>query len=115
MLEYLSPNFFVCLSGLLSEGLESLQNFEINLSHVIARHQTRLRIFQLETSFSFARINLKPVALKNFVFDWELCFRLCEIYRFQNLVGLELPIKRTLKSLQRFEPSPVLVEIFKVL
>ena len=44
----------------------------------------------------FARINLKPAALKNFVFDLELCFRLCEVFRFQNLVGLEFPIKHTL-------------------
>ena len=34
--------------------------------------------------------------LKNLVFDWEMCFHLCEVYRFQNLVGLELPIKHTL-------------------
>ena len=39
---------------------------------------------------------LKPAALKNFVFDWELCFHLCEVYHFQNLVGSELPIKHTL-------------------
>ena len=44
----------------------------------------------------FAKINLKPAALENFVFDWELCFRLCEVFRFQNWVGLELPIKHTL-------------------
>ena len=44
----------------------------------------------------FARINLKPAVLKNFVFDWEPCFHLCEVYRIQNLVGLELPIKRNL-------------------
>ena len=25
----------------------------------------------------FARMNLKPASLKNFVFDWALCFRLC--------------------------------------
>ena len=43
----------------------------------------------------FARMNLKPAVLKNFVFDWELCFHFCEVYRFQNLVGLELPIKHS--------------------
>ena len=47
-------------------------------------------------SLVFARINLRPDALKNFVFDWK-CLCLCEVYRFQNLVGLELPIKHTLK------------------
>ena len=41
----------------------------------------------------FSWMNLKPALLKNFVFDWALCFGLCEVYRFQNLVGLELPIK----------------------
>ena len=46
----------------------------------------------------FARINLKPAALKNFAFDWKLCLRLCEVYRSQNLVGFELPIKHTLGS-----------------
>ena len=39
---------------------------------------------------------MKPAALKNFVPDWELCFRLCEVYLFQNSAGLELPIKHTL-------------------
>ena len=38
-------------------------------------------------------MNLKRAVLKNFVFDWALCFSLCEVYHFQNLVGLELPIK----------------------
>ena len=46
----------------------------------------------------FARMNLKPAVLKNFVFDWALCFGLCEVYRFQNFVGLELPIKHALKD-----------------
>ena len=46
----------------------------------------------------FARLNLKSAVLKNFVFDWALCFRLCEVYRFQNLVGLELPIKHALRE-----------------
>ena len=44
----------------------------------------------------FANVNLKPTALKNFMFDWELCLRLYEVYRFQNLVGLASPIKHTL-------------------
>ena len=30
----------------------------------------------------FARINLKPTVLKYVVFDWALCFRLCEVLRF---------------------------------
>ena len=51
----------------------------------VDKHQTRLCVFQQETSFS-----------QNFVFDWEICFRLCDAYRFQNLEGLELPIKHTL-------------------
>ena len=46
----------------------------------------------------FARMNLKPAALKDFVFDWELCFHLCKVYRFPNLVRLELPIKQTLSK-----------------
>ena len=37
---------------------------------------------------------MKPAVLKTFAFDWALCFRLCKVvYRFQNLVGLESPIK----------------------
>ena len=31
------------------------------------------------------------------MFDWELCFHFCEVYGFRNLVGLELPIKHTLR------------------
>ena len=41
-------------------------------------------------------MNPKSAVLKNFVFDWVLCFRLFKVYRFQNLVGLESPIKHTL-------------------
>ena len=47
----------------------------------------------------FARVNLKPSALKNLVFDWEMCFRVRKVYGFQNLVGLELPIRHTLNWL----------------
>ena len=59
----------------------------------------------------FARINLKPAALKNFVFDWEACLRLCEVYHFQNLVGLELPIKHTLKLTLYFENKISILQI----
>ena len=45
----------------------------------------------------FTRMNLKPADLKNFVFDSKMCLRVCEVYRFQNLVGLELPIKHKLR------------------
>ena len=68
------------------------------ISVFVAKQRTRLHVFRLETSF-FARMNLKPAVLKNFVFDWALCFRLCEVYRFQNLVGFELPIKHAPKQL----------------
>ena len=51
----------------------------------------------LTGNLAFARVNLEPAAFKDFVFDWALCFRLCEVYRFQNLVGLELPIKHALR------------------
>ena len=44
-------------------------------------------------------MNLKPVALQNFLFDWELRFYLCKVYRLQNLVGLELPITNTFNFL----------------
>ena len=44
----------------------------------------------------FAMVTPKPAVFKMFVFDWEIYFRLCEVYRFQNLAGLELPIKHTL-------------------
>ena len=54
----------------------------------------------------FARINLKPAVLKNFVFDSELCLRLCEVYRFENMVGLELPIKHTLRNSNLRNTSP---------
>ena len=36
---------------------------------------------------------MKSAVLKNFAFDSAPFFRLCEVYRFQNLVGLELQIK----------------------
>ena len=48
----------------------------------------------------FVRMTLKRTVLKNSVFDWELCLHLCKVYRFQNLVGLELPIKDTPNNLQ---------------
>ena len=54
---------------------------------------TRLVFVFFKWKPRFARMNLKPAVLKNFVFDWALCLRLCEVYHFQNLVGLELPIK----------------------
>ena len=50
----------------------------------------------------FSRMNLKPAVLKNFVFDWALCFRPCEVSRFQNLAGLESPIKHTLNFIEFF-------------
>ena len=54
-------------------------------------------VFMFSTgSIIFARMNLKPAVWKNFVFDMALCFRLCYVYRGQNLVGLELPIKHAL-------------------
>ena len=70
----------------------------------------------------FVRMNLKRVVLKNFVFDWALCFRLCEVYHFQNLVGLELPIKHALsyqgvisviycKNLITYVPTTVAVAV----
>ena len=50
--------------------------------------------------FSFSVANpgdeSKTYCFKISVFDWEIYFRLCEVYCFQNLVGLELPIKHTL-------------------
>ena len=48
-------------------------------------------------SFFFAKMNQKPAVLKNFVFYWGICFCLCEVNCFQNLVSLELPIKHSLK------------------
>ena len=39
------------------------------------------------------RMNLKAAVLKKLEFDWEMCFRLCKVYRFHNLVGLQLSIK----------------------
>ena len=40
-------------------------------------------------------MNVKPAVLKNFVFERKVCFLSPLTYQFQNLVGLELPIKRT--------------------
>ena len=54
-------------------------------------------------------MNLKPAVLKNLVFDWALCFRL---YRFQNLVGLKLPIKHAL-SFIIIEILPYLKDVSK--
>ena len=57
------------------------------------------------TGLMFVFFNWKPrfrqdesetFCSENFVFDWALCCLLCEVYHFQNLVGLELPIKYTL-------------------
>ena len=51
-------------------------------------------------NLAFARMNLKPLkpaVLMNVVFDWVTCFCLFEVFRFQDLVGLELPIKHTLR------------------
>ena len=47
----------------------------------------------------FTRMNVKPAVLKNFEFDCERYFRLCESYRFQNLVGVGLSIKHTVNGL----------------
>ena len=59
-------------------------------------------------------MNLKPAVLKNFVFDWALCFCLCEVYRFQNLVGLQLPIKHALKEVHEFTINQVTLQnLFK--
>ena len=63
---------------------------------VVAKDQTRLRVCQLQTSFSLGCIcdlKQKPAALKHFVFDWKLGFSLCEVYGLQNLVDFEFPIK----------------------
>ena len=45
----------------------------------------------------FARMNPKPAVLKDLVFEWALCFRFCEIDRFQSLLGSGLPVKHTLR------------------
>ena len=63
---------------------------------LVAKHNSSNRVFQLK-NLVFARMNLKPAVFKNFVFDWELSFHLCEVYRFQNKVGLEIPIKNSLR------------------
>ena len=46
-------------------------------------------------NLAFSRMNLEATVLKNSVFDWTPCFFLYEVYRFQNLVGLEFSIKHT--------------------
>ena len=56
-------------------------------------------------------MNLKPAVSKNFVFDWALCFRLCEVYRFQNLVGLESPIKHALTFKGAFRENQMLAKV----
>ena len=54
----------------------------------VAKHQTRLVVFF--NSKSRLRVNKSETCcFEEIVF----CFHLCEVYRFQNLVGLELQIK----------------------
>ena len=56
-----------------------------------------LPIIRLVSTFFNWKPHLGPdrskAYLKNFMFDWEMCFHLCGVYRFQNLVRLELLIK----------------------
>ena len=61
------------------------------------------------TGLVFAFFNWKPrlrqdksetCCFEEFVLKWELCFHLCEVYRFQNLVDLELPINAPMVSLK---------------
>ena len=54
--------------------------------------------YSLIGNLVFAKMNMKPAVLMKFVFDWTLCFRLCEVCRFQNLVRLKSPIKHILKE-----------------
>ena len=46
-------------------------------------------------------MNLISAVLRNFVFDWEMCFRLCAVHRFHNLVSFELPIKHTINFISK--------------
>ena len=57
----------------------------------VAKRQIHVRVFSTG-NLVLARMNPKPAPLKNFVFDWKPRFRLCSVYYFQNLLGLELPI-----------------------
>ena len=56
---------------------------------------TRLVFIFSTGNFVFARMNLKLAVFKKFAFDWEMSFHLCEVYHFQNLLGLEIPVKHS--------------------
>ena len=56
---------------------------EIDLGQVyVAKHQMRLHVFQLKTSFS--PVNLGKPFLRNFVFDLGMCFSLKPFSSFWN-------------------------------
>ena len=40
---------------------------------------------------------MKPPVLKNLVFDWKMCFRLCKVYRFKEFrwIGVETHPERS--------------------
>ena len=53
----------------------------------VAKHQS---FFVFSTgNVVFFLMHLKPAVLKNAVFDWEMCFYLCEVHCFQKLVSIK--------------------------
>ena len=96
---------FIC-EPLKMKWISSVHQF-ISVAAVIGNFysflpSTRLVIVLSTESLNFVRKNLKLVhsVLKDFVFDWEMYFLFCEFCRFENLVGLELPIKHTLTVME---------------
>ena len=67
--------------------IESVQSLLPSTGFVFAFFNWKPRFHQDESEACY------PVALKNFLFDCALCLNLFEVYRLQNLVRLELPIK----------------------
>ena len=57
---------------------------------------TRLVIVLFNRKPPVGKDESETCSFEEFVFDWEMYFRFYEVYCFQNLVGLELPIKYTL-------------------
>ena len=56
---------------------------------------------------------LKLAVFGEFMFDWEMCYHLCEVYHFQESVGLELPIKHTLLNAGAMHSLELLRQIEK--
>ena len=72
-------------------GLEGLLNLPLLNAEGLADFGEKILLHQL-----INMVNGKSAILEIFLLDWKIHFRLCVVYCFQDLVGLELPIKHAL-------------------